>query len=173
MIIAWQDYNQQLAEQNKLTAHGKPDGAGQFRNTFFRNNDFLEAEAATISLLHTPFVVCGRIDGRPVAKVPALRKKIQTTMYFLGYVGGSGVALTDTLEQVQQQTYDLMMQFIARYLEDHQVSGACGPFAKLDAERMIFQQAGPFLQAHYGWQLRMDFVEDAPEFLFDSSKWTS
>lgn len=173
MITAWQNYNKALATANKLTAHGQPDGAGLARNTFFRSNDFFEVEAATVSRRHSPFIVCGPIDGVPVGDTPALRKKVRTVIFFLGHVGNTGTGLTDTLESVQQQTYDLMMQFIARYINDYEATGACGPFGHLSPGRMSFQMIGPTLQGDYGWRLQIEFIENAPEFLYDPSKWTS
>jgi len=170
MIIAWQQYNRTLAAANNLVAHGRPSGDPEhpLRDTFFRHNHLLELEAGTVSGIHFPYVVCGPLDGMPVGVQPAMRKKIMATMLFMDHPGSLDV---DALEQVQQRTYEVMMQFVSRYLHDYETLGSCGPFAKIDPTKMLFQEVGPTAQADYGWKLRLEFLEPAPEFSFDPSKW--
>jgi hypothetical protein len=169
MIQAWQAYNRQIAEKNKLVAHGRPsaDNPAVLRNSFFRNNNFQEMEAAQISSIHSPYIVCGELAGKPAGVELVRKKTIKTRLYFLAHVAES----LDNLEAVQEMTFDVMMEVISRYKYDSEEYGACGPFRRLDINKMFWREVGPIKQWEYGWLLDMEFQEDGNDFNYDPSKW--
>jgi hypothetical protein len=169
MIQAWQAYNRQIAENNKMVAHGKPsaDDPSILRNSFFRNNKFQEMEAAQISSIHSPYIVCGELAGKPSGVDLVRKKTIKTNLYFLAHVAES----LDKLEEVQQKTFEVMMQVISRYLRDFEVTRSCGPFRSLDINKMFWREVGPLHQWEYGWQLYLEFQQDGNDFNYDPSKW--
>jgi hypothetical protein len=173
MIIAWQAYNRTLAEKNKQVAHGHPDADNPdiIRNSFFRNNNFDETVTAAASgnIQSNPYVICGPVTCKPVGAKGALRLTIKARMFFFGRVYEN----YDNREIIQQQTWDVMLEFISRYLEDHETTGMCGPFKRLDPEKMFWQQVGPSSLNDYGWVLDLEFLQAADPLNFDASKWFS
>ncbi len=169
MILAWQMYNRQIAETNRQVAHGRPDvdNPGTLRNSFFRNNDFHEQQVANQVLIHSPYIVCGPVAGKPSGSSSAYKKTTKARMFFLAHVGES----MDNLELVQDQTFSVMTEWISKYLHDFLTTGMCGPFMRLDITHMFWQQVGPISQWEYGWQLDMDFQDKGDNFHYDSSKW--
>lgn len=171
MVLAWQTYNRHIAENNKLVGHGRPsdNDPGILRNSFFRNNDFLEQQIANEVTIHSPYVVCGPVAGKPAGSPPAYKMTIRATLYFLAHVDGTN----DNLEQVQDLTFTVMAEWISRYLFDHEEQGMCGPFTNLKLDRLSWEQIGPMGQDDYGWRLMIDFQEKGDAFVYDPSKWFS
>lgn len=171
MVLVWQTYNRALAESNMLVAHGHPseEDPGTLRNSFFRNNDFLEQQIANEVTIHSPYVVCGPLAGKPAGKPPAYKMTIRATLYFLAHVDGTN----DNLEQVQDLTFTVMAEWISKYLKDHEEQGMCGPFTNLKLDGLSWEQIGPMGQEDHGWRLSIDFQQKGDAFIYDPSKWFS
>jgi len=165
MKQAWINYNQSVAEKNKIVAHGAITPSGDTRKSFFRNMD--EAAAGMATGVHSPFIVLEELSGGFTGVLPGARKKVRTRIYFLGHVHET---LND-LNTVQTTTETVMIQFLSRYSYDLEVLGACGPFSKFDPSKATFAEVGPLLQNAYGWRIDLEFLNPAPELNYNPEKW--
>lgn len=117
-------------------------------------------------------VVVGSFFGRAKGSVDQGKLALYASLLFTGKVKAGTGKPADEIELVLQKTFDIMMDFYARIIED-MLEDDCGPLQGLRAEEMAFDpiEEQPIIEYHFGWEMTIPF--DAKRPAFNPAKWIS
>lgn len=167
------EYFEHIAYMNKLIAHKRPiaEGSGKLRKAFFRMNDEDELNAACINWSHFPCVVHLGHDMRFRGKGTGLPNKIiGSSLLFLFPADGKDLAAG--IQNAYDKSEAAMNKFISFMRNEMEEMDSCGNnIFYLDDNKIQAQEAGPYDNKLYGWNLLIEDEQLAKELKYSDDDW--